>query len=83
TLLLIPFFQVFASAEQRSHRWRWPLVGCYLLAWALLAQGDMWAFFSRVAYGPFWQLILSYKFYGLLLLYLAIARTRSPTRVPR
>jgi hypothetical protein len=30
--------------------------------------GTLWTFFDKTLHGPFWQLILSYKFYGMLLL---------------
>lgn len=72
TLLLIPFFQIFVLARDQAPGLRWPALACYMLAWLLLSRGNMWTFFDRTLYGPFWQLILSYKFYGLLLLYGAI-----------
>ncbi len=71
-LLLIPFFQAFVLARDREQGLGWPAVACYTLAWALLAHGNLWTFFDRSLHGPFWQLVLSYKFYGMLLLYGAI-----------
>jgi hypothetical protein len=47
----------------------WPLAACLLLAWVLLGQGDRFSFYDETLRGPFWQLVLSYKTYGLLLLY--------------
>jgi hypothetical protein len=72
TIALLPLF--LAAVETRAAgglSWRRAI--CYGLAWALLAHGNMWTFFDRTLHGPFWQLILSYKFYGMLLLYTAIA----------
>jgi hypothetical protein len=37
----------------------------------------LWTFFATTLHGPFWQLILSYKFYGMLLLYGAIVLTNA------
>jgi hypothetical protein len=83
-LLLIPFFQAFVLARDREQGLAWPAVACYTLGWALLAHGNLWTFFDRSLHGPFWQLVLSYKFYGMLLLYGAIvlagAREHSVTK---
>jgi hypothetical protein len=73
-LLLIPFFQAFVLARDEAGL-RWPVAVCYMLAWMLLAHGNLWTFFDQRLHGPFWQLILSYKFYGMLLLYGAITLT--------
>jgi hypothetical protein len=45
------------------------------LAWLLLCYGSTWTFldFDRSMHGPLWGLLLSYKLYGLLLLWLALA----------
>ena len=80
-LLLIPFCQLFVLA--RSERGvRWQVVALYALAWMLLAHGNLWSFFNKSLYGPFWQLILSYKFYGQLLLYAAIVASGALVAVP-
>lgn len=80
-LLLIPFCQLFVLA--RSERGvRWQVVALYALAWMLLAHGNLWSFFNKSLYGPFWQLILSYKFYGQLLLYAAIVASGARVAVP-
>jgi hypothetical protein len=76
-LLLIPFFQAFALARADGYRFPWPAAACYALAWMLLAHGNLWTFFDKSLHGPFWQLILSYKFYGMLLLGGAIVLTRA------
>jgi Glycosyltransferase family 87 len=73
-LLLIPFFQAFVLARDGAGL-RWPTAICYMLAWMLLAHGNLWTFFDQRLHGPFWQLVLSYKFYGMLLLYGAITLT--------
>jgi hypothetical protein len=51
-------------------------VACAALAWMLLGQGDRWSFFESgdQLYGVFWQLLLSFKTYGLVLLYGALAQ---------
>ncbi len=72
-LLLIPFFQLFILTRDNAACLSWVALASYALAWMLLSQGSVWTFFDRNLYGPFWQLLLSYKFYGLLLLYGAIA----------
>jgi hypothetical protein len=73
-ILLIPLFQAFVLAEERAAGLAWPAVAAYALAWGLLAHGNMWTFYHAALYGPYWQLILSYKFYAILLLYAAIWR---------
>ncbi len=78
TVLLIPLYVVFAHLEQ-AERLEWSRVVPLALACALLCFGNQWTFFDRTLHGPFWQLVLSYKLYGLLLLLLAIglpARSR-------
>ncbi|HYF66218.1 MAG TPA: glycosyltransferase family 87 protein, partial [Herpetosiphonaceae bacterium] len=72
-LLLVPLFHIFVVAERRARplEWRWVFV--YALAWMLLAYGNQWTFFNRLWLGPAWALALSYKWYGLLLLWLALA----------
>jgi hypothetical protein len=72
TLTLIPLFLVFVLARDEPERLTWPGLACAALAWGLLAHGNLWTFFDRSLHGPFWQLILSFKFYGLLLLYSAM-----------
>ncbi|GAB4129146.1 MAG: hypothetical protein OHK0050_43030 [Roseiflexaceae bacterium] len=47
-----------------------------LLGWVLLGQGDRFTFYDETLRGAFWQLVLSYKTYGLVLLYLALAGMR-------
>lgn len=81
-LLLIPFCQLFVLARS-EHGVRWPIVALYALAWMLIAHGNLWSFFNKSLYGPFWQLVLSYKFYGQLLLYAAIVASgaRAPVSV--
>jgi alpha-1,2-mannosyltransferase len=73
-ILLIPLFQAFVLAEERAEGLAWPAVAAFALAWGLLAHGNMWTFYHAALYGPYWQLLLSYKFYAMLLLYAAIWR---------
>jgi hypothetical protein len=79
-ILLIPLYQLFVRLDQRTAapehapalNWRSLLL--YALAWMLLAYGNQWTFFDRTMYeGPLWSLVLSYKLYGLLLLWGALA----------
>lgn len=73
-ILVIPMFQLLVLADERSDGLPWPALACLALAFMLIAQGNVWTFFNRNLYGPYWQLILSYKFYGMLLLYAAFWR---------
>lgn len=75
-VLLIPLVQLVVRAERATTPWRWPLLACYCSAWLLLGQGNQWTFFDRTLYGPFWQLLLSYKFFGLLLFFGTIGSER-------
>lgn len=43
------------------------------LALGLLTFGNVWSVFQREVYGRFWQLLLSYKMYGMAFLWLALA----------
>lgn len=83
-ILLIPFYQVLVRIElwgqsaagtqpgnHLSDYWRSLLL--YTLAWMLLCYGNQWTFFDRTMHGPVWALLLSYKLYGLLLLWFALA----------
>jgi hypothetical protein len=73
-ILVIPIFQLLVLADERKGGLPWPALACLALAFMLIAQGNVWTFFDRNLYGPYWQLILSYKFYGMLLLYAAMWR---------
>jgi alpha-1,2-mannosyltransferase len=73
-ILLIPLFQAFVLAEERAEGLAWPAVAGLALAWGLLAHGNLWTFYHAALYGPYWQLVLSYKFYAMLLLYAALWR---------
>lgn len=72
-VLVIPLLQALVLAAERPGGLPWPAVACYALAWGLLAHGNLWTFYGSELYGPYWQLILSYKLFGLLLLYAAQA----------
>jgi RsiW-degrading membrane proteinase PrsW (M82 family) len=76
-VLLIPFYQLFVRLEQQppqTNALPWRVLLLYALAWLLLCYGNQWTFFDRTMYdGPLWVLVLSYKFYGLLLLWFALA----------
>jgi alpha-1,2-mannosyltransferase len=82
-ILLIPLFQAFVLAEERAEGLAWPAVAAFALAWGLLAHGNMWTFYHAALYGPYWQLLLSYKFYAMLLLYTAIWRAWEGVRRAR
>lgn len=72
-VVIVPLLQAFVLAEERTDGLPWPATACFALAWALLAHGNLWTFYGSELYGPYWQLILSYKLFGLLLLYAATA----------
>lgn len=73
-ILVIPLFQAFVLAQERSDGLAWPAVAGLALAWGVLAHGNLWTFYHAALYGPYWQLLLSYKFYAMLLLYAAFWR---------
>lgn len=79
-ILVIPIFQLLVLADEREEGLPWPALACLTLAFMLIAQGNVWTFFDRNLYGPYWQLILSYKFYGMLLLYAAVWRAEGVVR---
>jgi hypothetical protein len=72
-LLLIPLYQLLVRLEREPQRWSWRTVTLIVLAWSLLCYGNQWTFFNRTFHGPVWALLLSYKLYGMLLLWAAIA----------
>ena len=72
-ILIIPFYQWLVRMDSAESTQPWRVLGCYALAWALLAVGNQWTFFDRLYFGPVWATLLSYKLYGLLLLWGAIA----------
>jgi hypothetical protein len=75
-ILVIPFYQLLVRLERAGAdaRLGWRPLLLYALAWMLLCYGNQWTFFDRTMYeGPFWTLLLSYKLYGLLLLWAALA----------
>ncbi|GIV98173.1 MAG: hypothetical protein KatS3mg057_2830 [Herpetosiphonaceae bacterium] len=71
-ILLIPLYQLLVRIERSPGALSWRVLLLYCLAWALLASGNQWTFFDKTLHGPIWALFLSYKFYGLLLLWLAL-----------
>ena len=77
-LLVIPFVQACVAARDAEFGLAWPPAACYMLAWLLIGYGDRWLFFDDKLYGAFWQLVLSYKCYGILLLYAAIVTAMRP-----
>lgn len=86
-ILVIPLYQLFVRLERQSIALDARSLLLYALAWMLLCYGNQWTFFDRTMYeGPLWTLLLSYKLYGLLLLWGAIAydptaRTVTPRQV--
>jgi hypothetical protein len=76
-LLVIPWYHLLVRlerAEQHGQAWlSWRSLLCYCLAWMLLCYGNQWSFFDRTWHGPLWVLLLSFKWYGLLLLWVALA----------
>ncbi|MDP9314891.1 MAG: DUF2029 domain-containing protein [Chloroflexota bacterium] len=72
-ILLIPFYQAFVRSEHSPDDVAWHSLVLYALAWLLLCYGNQWTFFDNKLHGPIWSLVLSYKFYGLLLLWWGIA----------
>ncbi|WP_124033505.1 glycosyltransferase family 87 protein [Herpetosiphon llansteffanensis] len=72
-LLLIPIFQLLVRVQQTKQLPAWPIFGFYGLAWVCLSTGNQWTFYDRSYHGGFWALLLSYKLYGLVLLWFAVA----------
>jgi hypothetical protein len=72
-ILLIPLYQALVRLEREPLRWSGATLTLYALAWSLLCAGNQWTFFNRTYHGPLWTLLLSYKLYGLMLLWAAIA----------
>lgn len=72
-VLLIPFYQLFVRLERSPTPLPWRAALLYILAWGLLCYGNQWTFYESVLHGPVWELVLSYKLYALMLLWLAIA----------
>jgi Glycosyltransferase family 87 len=73
-ILVIPIFLMLLMRADQGLAW--PIAACAAMAWIVLGQGDRWSFFDSgdQLYGAFWQLLLSFKTYGLALLYLALAQ---------
>jgi hypothetical protein len=72
TILVLPFVLLFVYVQQRGTL---PLRVALLagLGFGLLCYGNVWSVFQREVYGRFWQLLLSYKVYGMMLLWLGLA----------
>jgi hypothetical protein len=79
-LLVIPLAQGLVLARERAGGLSWPAAALYALAWMLIGQGDRWLFYDGTLLGAFWQLVLSYKCYGMLLLFAAIVLATRPER---
>jgi hypothetical protein len=73
TILLLPMYQLFVRLDRDPQRLRWQTLALYSLAWMLLCYGSHWAFFDQTYHGPVWGLVLSYKLYGMLFLWFALA----------
>jgi hypothetical protein len=72
TILVLPFVLLFVSARERGTL-PFRAVVLVALAFAFICFGNIWLVFQRDVYGRFWQLLLSYKVYGMLLLWLGLA----------
>jgi hypothetical protein len=81
-LLVIPFYLLIVHVE-RMEGISWSRAVPLAIAWGLLCFGNQWTFYGRTLYGPFWQLILSYKLYGLILLFLVIGYRNRASRSTR
>jgi hypothetical protein len=66
-------YQLFVRMEQQPGRIRWQTLLLYGMAWMMLCYGSHWAFFDQTYHGPLWALVLSYKLYGLVFLWVALA----------
>jgi hypothetical protein len=87
-LLIVPFFHLFVAAERRAQPLDRRMVFVYAAACMLLAYGNQWTFFGRIWLGPAWAFVLSYKWYGMLLLWIGLAydplfSAESPAGAPR
>lgn len=68
-ILIIPLYQLLVRLERHAMGVRWQPLVMLSLAWMLLCYGNQWTFFDLSYHGPIWALLLSYKVYGLLLLW--------------
>lgn len=81
-ILVLPLYQLFVRLEQQQATLDWRTLLFLSVAWLLLCFGNQWTFFDRVLYdGSYWSLLLSYKLYGLLLLWGALAFDRTSYQV--
>ncbi|GAC1535168.1 MAG: hypothetical protein NVS2B7_04000 [Herpetosiphon sp.] len=76
-LLLLPLYLLFVEGE-RTGGLPWKQGLPFGIAAALLCFGNQWTFYNRTLHGPFWELVLSYKFYGLLVLCVALCLAAKP-----
>ncbi|MCA0355012.1 MAG: DUF2029 domain-containing protein [Chloroflexi bacterium] len=72
-LLIIPVFQLLVRVQQTKQLPSWSIFGLYGLALVSLSIGNQWTFYDRGYHGVFWALLLSYKLYGLIALWWAVA----------
>ncbi len=72
-LLIIPLFQLLVRIHQTKQLPSWTIFALYGLALVILSIGNQWTFYDRSYHGVFWALLLSYKLYGLILLWCALA----------
>lgn len=67
TIVIVPFFALLLYTAERDGlgQWQAALLG---MAYALIAYGNQWSFYTGAMMGGLTILGVSYKFYGLVLL---------------
>lgn len=72
TLLVLPLVLVFVYGREH-HTVPLKIIAPIGFAFGLLCFGNAWSVFLRTVYGRFWQLLLSYKLYGMAFLWIGLA----------
>ncbi len=71
-LLLLPFVQLLVLARDKGAI-PYRVLAVLAVSFGLLCLGNAWLFYAQEVFGRFWQLILSYKLYGLVVLWIGLA----------
>ncbi len=77
-LLLLPFVQLLALAYTKGTL-PFRILAVLGVSLGLLCLGNAWLFYDREVFGRFWQLLLSYKVYGIVLLWLGLVMLLFPS----
>jgi hypothetical protein len=71
TITILSFFAVLLTAAHQGGMVRWQ-AALFGIAYALIAYGNQWSFYNTKVPGGLTVLGISYKFYGLVLLFVVI-----------